>query len=205
MKTLYVKVALLGVIGVMHSASVCMLQSAKTKFDKKATKKAAEVVRAIIAEAKEAPLALPAQRPPVEPNFFTGLPKEVRILCVPYNKPNRDIPFSTRYLDLCREGNWLGLQLSVSSTCMSCRERMLLDNPPLAHYIRRCNYGIRLEPTPTAALKIGFERGLTDKSGLRTWHNDKTEYERSHEDSILSYQVMDRERCDQENQKCSIQ
>src|SRR5688572_8572173 len=93
MKIIYIKIALLATIGVAHSASLCMLQSAKTRFDKKTTKKAAEVVRAINAQTIEAPLALPKQRSAMEGNFFTELPREVRGDCVPSYKPNRDMPF----------------------------------------------------------------------------------------------------------------
>ena len=84
---------------------------------------------------------------------------------------------------------------------------MLRDNPDFADYIRR-KCGVRLEPNPTAALKVSFERGLDDKVGNRYWHKDKTVYERSHQESMDTYKIMKMVRYNQENPplvKCSIQ
>lgn len=214
MKSLYVKIALLGAIGTVHSVSMCMLTHKSHKYEKKATKNAMEVVNSIIKsdQGNSLPLALPEPRimePHMEPNFFTELPKEIRSICVPSTKPNKPIPDAPRLVDLCRHFMWLRLKLEVSSTSKASRFVMLRDNPDLADYIWRCNYGIRLEPNPTVSIKVSFERGLMDKSGVRVWNNiDRTEYERSYKDSIAAYKLMEKVRYNQENQplvKCSIQ
>ena len=209
MKSLCVKIASLCVIGAMHSASMCMLLPKAHKYEKKVTKKAMKAINSVIKadQGNDVLLALPAQRPPMEPNFFTELPKEMRAMCVPSAKPNRHVEYKTRHLYRCQQHCWMLSQIQVSSTSRLSREVFLRDYPDLANYIR-CSNGVRLYPNPTSAIKIAHERGLTDKSGLRTWHNDQTEYERSHEDSILSYQLMEKVRYNQENPplvKCSIQ
>ena len=208
MKSLYIKIALVGIIGVMHSASMCMLQPKADKYQKRMAKKTAETMELLKkSHPKEGfPLALPCQRPAMEGNFFTELPKETRAMCVPSTKPNRDVPFQTRQFDLCRENMWLSSKINVSSTSRASRFVMLRDNPDLAAYIRRKN-GVRLYPNPTAAISVSFERGLQDKAGLRYW-NPQAGYERSYTDSIKTNELMERVRYNQANPpliKCSIQ
>lgn len=177
MKTVYAKIVLLAIIGIVHSSSVCMLQPQINKCSKKATKRAIEVVNSLT-ETKEAPLALSPQRPAMEGNFFTELPKELRIDCVPSRKPRFEVEFETRELDFVRNKVWLQNLLNVSSTSRYSRLIMLRDNPELASFIRRSN-GVRLEPNPTAAIKVAHERGL------KSFVHDKSEgYERSYQDSI---------------------
>jgi hypothetical protein len=209
MKTFYIKAVLLGVVGLIHGTSACMLKPKLGENNRKTTKKAIKIVNLLeeTNSAKNIPLALPPQRPTMESNFFTELPKELRSLCVLSRRPNKDIVFINREVDFLRNTLWLQEKINVSSTSRYSRFVMLRDDAELASFIKRSN-GVRLEPNPTAAIKIGFERGLEDKAGLRHWHNDQTEYERSHESSMECYVLMEMHRYNQENPpliKCSIQ
>ena len=164
MKRFYVKMMLLSLTLLAQGVSMSMDRVADRQV-KKASKKtiqAARILEADRAKKSGRPLALPEQRPAMEGNFFTELPKELRNVCVPSYKPNREIPFMTRGVDFLRNDTWLMSRIKVSSTSRYSRLVMLRDDAELADFIRRSN-GVRLEPNPTAAISKKYERGLSFK------------------------------------------
>lgn len=147
MKKVYVKIALLAIVGMVHSSSMGMLQKREPKVYQKQTKDAREL--ALLVQQKG--LKLDLSRLPldgtIQDNCFTQLPQDLRKGLYVSLRPSLfknpffvssalQDPIRRDRLDRRRKLIWLGPIVMLSSTCTSCRSVMIHEDQELATYLR---------------------------------------------------------------------
>jgi hypothetical protein len=172
MKMIYAKSMLLGLMVLGYGTSVGMLQLRNNKPQVKMAQ-VAEVAQGyrwvmenkkrdilLLKSTHDAYLSIPRD------NFFTCLPKELRLQCCPegddFTRKGFKPGFDNQNIKNFRWRLKLEDRISLSSTCKPLRDTLWLDDPSLRYYIQEVN----AKPSQIAAVKVSYERGAAAETGL---------------------------------------